>query len=604
MANCRVLKVISCFSLYLNLVFCEVRENNILKKADYEYDFVSLQIFSRVNMSVISEEFSEAHHYNSTVSFSCSNNSSSSLCTLCEDGLCRCGDIPYDILQCIGQNKLSVLDCHCITYDEEESQAEIGSCLYNCANTNKTHFYNFVYRILPENVFVSNEMMCGNEFFRAGTLCGKCKSGYFPQVYSFNMTCVECPHGKANWWKFVLSAFLPLTIFYFIVVFFKINVTYRLHGFVFYSQLFFLPSIARLVFLNLKYHPNYLEMAKYIGSFYGIWNLDLFRAFDLGICLGTDTLQTLSLDIAVGIYPLLLMVLSYVLIEMYDRNFRLLLILWKPFLKVFSLFRRNWDIRTSVIDAYTTFFLLSNVKFLSVSFDLLIPVKVYQLSSTMGFHYSWRLFYDATVPYFGDTHLPYAILAIVTLFLFVLIPMVIIILYPFKWFQKLLNIFPFRWYILHTFMDSFHGCYKNGMEPGTHDCRWFASLFCIVRFLLFLIGLYTLNMMCNIFGLMCLILLAILMINIRPFKADFTDINAIFIILLALFFVTVIGINIVSVKMENMDMIFYAIAASFSILPLLYVSVIVLYWIFSRRKFGFELIGRLRALSQGYSRES
>ena len=196
------------------------------------------------------------------------------------------------------------------------------------------------------------------------------------------MTFVKCPHGKANWWKFVLSAFLPLTFFCFIVVFFKINTTSsHLHGFIYYSQAISMPPLARLITLSLRYQPNFLKVWKYVGSMYGIWNLDFFRTFDLGICLGTDTLQTFSLDIAVGIYPLLLMMLSYVLIDLYDRNFRLLVILWKPFLKIFSLFRRNWEIRTSVIDAYDTFFLLSNVKFLSVSFDLLFPVKVYQLSS-------------------------------------------------------------------------------------------------------------------------------------------------------------------------------------------------------------------------------
>ena len=191
--------------------------------------------------------------------------------------------------------------------------------------------------------------------------------------YSFNLTCVKCPHGRANWWKFVLSAFLPLTIFYFIVVFFKINATSScLHGFVFYCQVISMPQFSRVIMLGAKDTPKYLPV---LGSFCGIWNLDFFRSFDLGICLGTDTLQTLSLDIAVGIYPLLLMVLSYALIDLYDRNFRLLVIMWKPFLKFFGLFRRNWEIRTSLIDAYATFFLLSNVKLLSVSFDLSKSIK-------------------------------------------------------------------------------------------------------------------------------------------------------------------------------------------------------------------------------------
>ena len=601
MAEWRITAVCLCLSL-LNLVFCELRKDEIYLETINNCSIQNLSVISSVNTSVISEKYSEDQLYNSNLSYSCSTNESTKLCVFSDDGLSKCGDIPYNILQCSSQGNISVLDCYCITYNksEKESQAEIGNCVYNCFNINKTNFSDSVYHILPDNA--SDLIICGKEFSRNGTLCGKCRDEYYPLVYSYNMTCVKCPHGRANWWKFVLSAFLPLTIFYFIVVLFKINITSsHLHGYIYYSQLISLPPMTRVVLIGIRYHSNYLNFVKYIGSLYGIWNLDFFRTFDLGICLGTDTLQTLSLDIAVAIYPLLLMVLSYVLIDLYDRNFRLLVIMWKPFLTFFSLFRRNWEIRTSVIDAYATFFLLSNVKFLSVSFDLLVPVKVYQLSSFNGLNYTWQLYYDATIPYFGETHLPYAILAIVTLFVFVLTPVVLLLLYPFQWFQKLLNIFPFRWYILHTFMDSFNGCYKNGTEPGTRDCRWFASLFYILLILGFLIGLFTLNSMYYIIGSMGLVLFAILMINIRPFKkSHYTDINVIFILLLALWYVAVTGIDIASIREHEMIWIFYVLVIIFVVLPLLYISVIVLYWIYKRRRFGFELIRRMHALRQGY----
>ena len=151
-------------------------------------------------------------------------------------------------------------------------------------------------------------------------------------------------------------------------------------------------------------------------------------------------------------------------------------------------------------------------------------------------------------------------------------------------------------------MDSFYGCYKNGTEPGTCDYRWFVSLFYIVRFPGFLIGLFTLNTMYYVIASMCLVLFAILMINIRPFKSDlchYTDINIIFILFLASFYVLVTGINIASVKSHDMMWIFYLFSLAFLVLPLLYISVI-LYWIFKHRKFGLELIRRMRALRQGY----
>ena len=38
-------------------------------------------------------------------------------------------------------------------------------------------------------------------------------------------------------------------------------------------------------------------------------------------------------------------------------------------------------------------------------------VKVYEVDRTGQLMYSWRLFYDSTVPYCGKKHLPYAVLA-------------------------------------------------------------------------------------------------------------------------------------------------------------------------------------------------
>ena len=82
------------------------------------------------------------------------------------------------------------------------------------------------------------------------------------------------------------------------------------------------------------------------------------------------------------------------------------------------------------------------------------PVKVYHLYDTGNWTYSYRLFYDATVPYFGSRHLPYAITAVLVFMLMTILPMLLLSLYPFRCFQKFLNLLSVCWYILHTFVDS------------------------------------------------------------------------------------------------------------------------------------------------------
>ena len=105
-----------------------------------------------------------------------------------------------------------------------------------------------------------------------------------------------------------------------------------------------------------------------------------------GICLNVSTLEAFALDACIAVYPMILICISYCLIELYDRNVLCIVYIWRPFRLIFRLFRENWDIRTSVIDSFATFFLLSYVKILSVSADLMTFTSVHELNSK-GSHY-------------------------------------------------------------------------------------------------------------------------------------------------------------------------------------------------------------------------
>ena len=50
-------------------------------------------------------------------------------------------------------------------------------------------------------------------------------------------------------------------------------------------------------------------------------------------------------------------------------------------------------------------------------------------------------------------------------------------------FENFLNKFQWQCSTLHIFADTFHGCYKNGTN-GTKDCRWFAGLHLLLRFII------------------------------------------------------------------------------------------------------------------------
>lgn len=439
---------------------------------------------------------------------------------------------------------------------------------------------------------------------RTGTLCGRCLPDYYPLAYSFNFSCIRCPHAHRNWLKYITAAYLPLTIFCIIILFFKINTTSsQLFAVVYYCQTISMPYVQRMV--TTAYENNtssFIIAAKSLFSIYGIWNLDFFRPFYSDLCLGIDTLPTMALDYAIAVYPLLFMIISYLLIVLYDRNYRVITVIWSPFRVLLSLFRKNWNIKTSVIDAFATFLFLSNFKFLCVSFDLLVPTPLYQL---YGDHYNYtlRLYYAGHIEYFGPEHLPYAILATIVLSVFVILPIAVLALYPFKLFRRLLTLIPFRWYILHTFMDSFQGCYKNGTKPGTRDYRWFASVYFIARLCQFLLYSLAGRTVYLSFSTVILIIHITLLAVLQPFKSSNARYNMIHIIFLV--FLTFLSIasngNTSAVYVAPQLVVFFsAFGMAVAIIPFLYAVLLVLYWMYKHRNIFSNVTYRLRAWRNNY----
>ena len=512
----------------------------------------------------------------------------------CKEGACQCADVyPFDIISCNGTAS-SLLDCHCATWDRDRNVTLTGACAYNCFE--EFHF--------SQEVDKLNDKMC-KPMNRTGVLCGKCLPDHYPLAYSFNLTCILCPHVGWNWFRYMMAAYLPLTFFYVVILFFKINVTSsNLLAVVVYCQSLSIPFYSHLIMIVIVYNVyfSFITAGKICLSLYGIWNLDFFRPFYSDICLGIGPLPTLALDYAIAVYPLLLMVITYILIDLYDKNYRVITMMWRPFRVLISYYRNNWDIRTSVIDAYATFFLLSNVKFLSVSFNLLVPVRVYELHQH-HYNYSLGLYYAADIEYFGSEHLPYGILAIIMCLIFVIIPVTTLALYPFSFFQRFLSLFPVRLLIfIRTFMDAFQGCYKDGTEPGTRDYRWFSSVYFFCRFLLFILYAFIPNTtVFAVIGVITLFNLSFLIMAVQPFKssaAHYNLLNAVFMQLFALFLIVNLGVAVSF--MRQLNYIFYVLSITLYSSGFCYGVFYVSYWLLKNKKICEIFIYRMRLQRNGY----
>lgn len=240
------------------------------------------------------------------------NSISDVVCYFCgSEGEPVCSKIPDGILSCM-DGQVSVLSCYCVTYNTAEDIIEMGECILNC----RRHYSSpsNTSRFFPYSAYDWNDAMCGDAFNRSGTLCGSCREDFYPLAYSYDMTCVQNCDGKSNWWKYILAVYLPLTAFCLLVLLLKISATAsHLHGFILYSQAVSIPVLVRITVLVTQESRSSILTMKYLTSFYNIWNLDIFRFVSYNICFNITNLENLSLDFAIGVYPLLLIAITYIL---------------------------------------------------------------------------------------------------------------------------------------------------------------------------------------------------------------------------------------------------------------------------------------------------
>ena len=248
--------------------------------------------------------------------------------------------------------------------------------------------------------------------------------------------------------------------------------------------------------------------------------------------------------------------------------------LWRPFLWCSARIRQQWNIRHSIIDAFATFLLLSYIKFLSVSGDLLLTTPVFNIHGSRIGHF---MYYDGTVEFMGPQHMPYFIIAIIILVIAIMFPL-LLILYPMKWFQVFLNKCHLNSPGLRMFMECFQGYYRDRSDGGW-ECRYFSALFPILRICGAAVYNLTQSEMCYpllIFiatATMCFIVL------INPYKRHFKFYVKIDLLFILSFIVTCTSFCMIVLSFdwdEIRPKFGFALAAVSSLVPFLYLTALVL----------------------------
>ena len=409
------------------------------------------------------------------------------------DNTCRCANwTVHELVYCsveLHNNTwtatLTLPLCYCVSFNDLVNTSVVGYCAARCSVDQDKLFFlkspgQYQVQIGQNSNSVDTNRAICKDMNRTGQMCGSCEKGYAPPVYSYSLKCVNCSNYSLNWLKYIAIAYLPLTVFYLFVILFRISATSpRLHGYITTCQLLVTPNLLRMISELLIHHlqsSEKLVACKIVITFYSIWNLDFFRSVFPPFCIHPNltTLETYALDYAVALYPLLLIVLTYTLVTLHD-HYIVVVRMWRPFYKCFRFFREEWDLRASLVSAFATFILLSYVKILNTSLDLLAPLTLYDMNGNTPT--PLYLGIDGTVKYFGRLHMPYALLALIMCSVFNILPLVLLCLYPCRCFHRCLNRFKLHSQTVHTFIEVFQGCFKT--HP--RDYRHFAAFYILLR---------------------------------------------------------------------------------------------------------------------------
>ena len=389
----------------------------------------------------------------------------------------------------------------CMTHEKS-----VGTFFAECFYFQLPHgnFTTDGYFSLPSNVSELNDYMCG-PMNRKGLVCSECIDGFGPSATSFGYKCAHCSDSWSGVLLYVLIEFGPATLFYFIVLTFRISATSApMTCFILYSQL-----IVYTVFKDPVTVDNIVAqsqtkgvdvLVKVTGSLYGIWNLEFMKYIVPPICISSklSVIHVEFISCLSALYSLFLIVLTWICVELHGHNFRPLVLLWRPFHRCFVRLRKGWDTRNDIIDVFATFLLLTYSKLTYHSVQMLLNQYVIK----DGVRYAKVNLYDPSIAYLSSKHLPFVILSLVILLVFVIPPPFVLLLYPTKLFSTCLTKCKLDGWprlVLQTFVEKFYGCYKDNYN-GVYDRRRFSALYLFIIPLVLMVyefrALHVSNHMC------------------------------------------------------------------------------------------------------------
>lgn len=275
--------------------------------------------------------------------------------------------LPNQAMECL-ESGPALSFGYCATYNED---TKILSMLPQCGYFqygvyNETTIPGYIQ--LPTVLTDLNDYMCG-PLHRKGLVCRECADDYGPSLTSYWHRCANC---TSVWYKvplFLLIQFVPLTVFYIFVVLFQIRLTTPpMPCFIMVAHVFHIgfetvhPTGLLVSIISTKHGFYRLLDTSITQLLYSMFTLDFFLCALPPFCVSSKLKfnHIVLFGYISAFYPILLILLTWMCVELHGRNYRLFKWLWKPFQICFvRLKKQGINKKSDLVDVFATFFLLS-----------------------------------------------------------------------------------------------------------------------------------------------------------------------------------------------------------------------------------------------------
>ena len=336
------------------------------------------------------------------------------------------------------QNGTFLTPGNCATYDEDKEVLSVFLCPEVQPNVIVSEYIK-----LPSNLSQLNDSVCGL-LNRKGHMCSECADGFGFSVTSSRYLCVECTDAWYRVPLFLILEFAPVTTFYLIVLVFHIRITSApIPCFIMYAQLVVISfNVSSSLFHTLTIDGKLTLDVTIMLVLYGLFNLDFSHHNVLPPYCVSRRLKPIHLSLINYMsvfYPLLLIFLTWLFVELHDRNFRLLVWLWRPFHRCFVRLRRGWNTKRDLIDVFNTFFLLSYDQLMFQASMLLNTRTVLRIDKSGRPYIMYHSILDSENIHEHTYYFLLIIPSFLIPFLFNFLPPLLLVLYPIKVFQSCLS---------------------------------------------------------------------------------------------------------------------------------------------------------------------